>query len=236
VKTINLIARVFFILCLSLLLLTASISGAVNCARLYQYGFEKYDVSQTTGIDSAELKKAAQGLIHYFNSREEPINLTVMKDGKPFTLFNQPEIIHLKDVKDLIHLGYRVLLGTFLYALAYVLYSLFWRRDKRRLAQGLMWGGGVTIATIVSLGLTAVLNFDQFFLQFHLLSFANDFWMLDPSRDYLIMLFPGGFWYDATLFIALGTLAVAVMMGVTGYFLCAAQDRRTIPPPAQPHR
>lgn len=236
VKTITRIAQFLFILCLPFLLLMASISGAVNCARLYQYGFEKYNVSQTTGIESAELKKAARGLIHYFNSGEEPINLTVMKDGKPFTLFNQREIVHLKDVKDLIHFGYRVLLGTFLYALAYVLYSLFWRRDKRRLAQWLMWGGGLTIAIILALGLTAVLNFDQFFLQFHLLSFANDFWMLDPSRDYLIMLFPQGFWYDATLFIALGTLAVAVMMGVTGYFLCAAQDRRTIPPAAQSRR
>ncbi len=81
---------------------------------------------------------------------------------------------------------------------------------------------------MLALGLGTLLGFDQLFLQFHLLSFANDFWQLDPTRDYLIMLFPQGFWYDATLFCALGTAAGAVVLGgVAGGYLLFTRSRAT---------
>jgi integral membrane protein (TIGR01906 family) len=206
-------------LCLPLLLLTASLCGAVNSIGLYGYGFEKYNVGQTTGLAQPELKKAATGLIRYFNSDEEYISLTVIKDGEPFTLFNQREIAHLKDVKELFWLDYWVLLGTLIYALGYAGVSL-WRKDQRQLAWGLVGGSGLTLALMLALGLGTLLNFDRLFLQFHFISFANELWRLDPTKDYLIMLFPQGFWYDATTFCILGAVAGAVVLGgVGGWFI-----------------
>ncbi len=218
-KIISISAKWLFILCLPILLLTASLGWAVNSLWLYKYGFEKYNVSQTTGLAESELEKAAEGLISYFNSGEEYISLTVIKDGKPFELFNQREVIHLRDVKGLIWLGYRLLAGTLVYALVYAGISLFWRRGRyrRQLAWGVIGGSGLTLALMLALGLGALFNFDQLFLQFHLISFANEFWQLDPAKDYLIMLFPQGFWYDAALFCVLATAGGAVVLGgVTG--------------------
>ena len=214
-----------FILCLPLLLLSASIGGAANCSALYRYGFDKYEVGQTTGLSEAELDKAARGLIGYFNSGEEAINLTVVKDGQPFTLFNEREIVHLKDVKTLFWLDYWIFLGTLIYALAYAGFSI-WRKEWRRLAHGLVWGSGLTLGLMLLLGFSVMLNFDQFFLQFHLLSFTNELWQLDPSKDYLIMLFPRGFWYDATVFIAIATAVGAVVMGGVGSFIYSSAGRR----------
>jgi integral membrane protein (TIGR01906 family) len=48
--------------------------------------------------------------------------------------------------------------------------------------------------------IASVINFDWLFTQFHIASFNNSYWMLDPSTDYLIMLFPGGFWQDIAWF------------------------------------
>ena len=202
-------------LCLSVLLLTTSISWAMNSLWLYKYGFAKYEISQSTGLAKAELDKAARGLISYFNSGDEHISLTVTKGGEPFELFNQREVIHLKDVKGLVWLDYWVLLGTLLYTSGYAAGSLFWRKRQnwRQLAWGMVGGGSLTLALMLALGLGTLLGFDRLFLQFHLLSFANEFWQLDPTRDYLIMLFPQGFWYDATLFVALGAVVGAVMLG-----------------------
>ena len=101
-KVISIAAKWLFILCLPVLLLTASVGVAVNSHWLYEKGFEKYDISQTTSIAEAELGKAANGLISYFNSGEDDISLTVTKDGEPFELFNQREVAHLRDVKGLI--------------------------------------------------------------------------------------------------------------------------------------
>lgn len=221
-RILGIAAKWLFMLCLPILLLSASIAGAANSLWLYEYGFGKYNVSQTTGLADSELEKAATGLISYFNSDEEYISLTVTKDGKPFELFNQREVTHLRDVKGLIWLDYRLLLGTLVYVLAYAGVSLLWRRKRywRRLAWGIVGGGGITLALMLALGVGTLLNFDQLFLQFHLLSFANELWMLDPTRDYLIMLFPRGFWYDAAIFCVLATAGLAIVLGgVSGFFL-----------------
>ncbi len=218
-------AKWLFIVCLPVLLLTASVSGAVNSLWLYQYGFDKYGVSQTTGLAKSELDEAATSLINYFNSDEETISITVMKDGKPFTLFSEREVAHLRDVKGLIWLVYWVLLGTVVYALGYVGLNLFLWQDRRRLARGLVGGSCLTLVLMLALGLGTLLDFDQLFWQFHIISFANDFWLLDPTRDYLIMLFPQGFWYDAFLFCALAAAVGAVILGgVGGWYLLS---RRT---------
>lgn len=203
-------------ICIPVFFLTASIACAVNSSLLYKYGFDKYDVGETTGLSKQKLGKAAGGLISYFNSGEEYIDITVEKDGKQFTLFNEREIIHLKDVKGLFRLDYIVLICTFVYCLVYTLITVYWRKGtyRRTLAWGIAGGGGVTLALMLALGLGIFYNFDQLFLRFHLLSFANDLWQLDPARDYLIMLFPRDFWYDAALFCALGTLTAAVVCGI----------------------
>ena len=187
----------------------------MNSSGLYSYGFEKYDVSRTTGIAETELEKAATELISYFNSGDEYINVKVMKNGETFQLFNQREIIHLRDVKRLIRLDYYLFLGTLIYVLGYSIASLFWRKKRywRQLAWGVASGSSITLALMLVIGLGTLFNFDQLFLQFHLLSFSNDLWLLDPSRDYLIMLFPGGFWYDVAIFCALVTAGLALILG-----------------------
>lgn len=225
-RIVGIAAKWLFILCLPLLLLSASIGGAANSLWLYKYGFDKYNVSETTGLAPSELEKAATGLIRYFNSDEEYISLTVIKDDKPFILFNQREIAHLRDVKGLFWLDYWILLGTLIYALGYTGISL-WRKDWQQLAWGLIGGSGLTLILMLALGLGTFLNFDRLFLQFHLISFSNELWRLDPAKDYLIMLFPHGFWYDATLFCILATtIGAVVLSGVGGGLIYSSTRRR----------
>jgi len=221
-KTLGTAAKWLFMLCLPVLLLTASLGWAANSLWLYRYGFEKYDVSQTTDISDSELENIYAELISYFNSDADSIGITVVKDDESFELFNQQEITHLKDVKGLIQLDYGVLLGTLIYVLAYAGVCLFWRRRRywRELAWGLVGGGGITLGLMLALGLGALFNFEQLFWQFHVISFSNEFWLLDPTRDYLKMLFPDGFFYDAVLFCTLGIAGLAIILGgVGGWYL-----------------
>jgi integral membrane protein (TIGR01906 family) len=224
-KTLGTAAKWLFILCLPFLLLTASLGWIVNSLWLYKYGFEKYDISQATGLDSSELDKTARGLISYFNSDEEYISITVIKDGEPFELFNQREIIHLKDVKGLIQLNYGVGLGTLVYLLAYAAVCLFWKKKRywRHLAWGLVRGSSLTLGLMLALGLGILFGFEQIFWQFHVVSFSNQFWLLDPTKDYLKMLFPDGFFYDATVLCAAITAALAIILGGVGWYLRSAK-------------
>lgn len=222
-KAFSLIARWFFILCLPPLLLSASIGLAFNSLWLYQYGFEKYDASQVTGLADAQLEKAARGLISYFNSSEEFIDITVERNGAPFSLFNEREVIHLKDVKGLVWLDYKILRGTLLYVLIYGGVSLF-RRSRRQLARSALIGSGITLFLMAAFGLFALLDFDRLLLLFHNISFSNDFWQLGWGKDYLLVFFPG---FEATIFVILATVVMAVILGgVGGGYLVFGKEQR----------
>ena len=226
-RILGITAKWLFILCLPVLLLTASIGWGVNSHWLYSYGFYKYSVNQTPELAEFDLEEVATGLISYFNSGEEYVSLTVMKDGKPFELFTPEEVIHFRDVKGLIWLDYRVLLGTLIYALAYAGVSLFWRKRRywRQLTWGVVGGSGITLALMLALGLGIMLGFDQLFLQFHLISFTNEFW---SAEGYMLLLFPRDFWYDAARLCALIIAGLAIILGgVAGGYLVFTRSGAT---------
>lgn len=184
-----------------------------NSLRLYQNGFEKYNVGEVTGLDDQELEKVARGLISYFNSSDELISINVSRDGESFELFNQREINHLKDVKGLVRLNSYLFIGMAVYAGIYAGISWHRKRNRRLLARSLVIGSAITLGIIVALGAgSMLLDFNRLFTQFHFIAFTNDLWMLDPSRDYLIMLFPQGFWFDAALL--LGKIAAGAAAGL----------------------
>jgi len=226
-KISGIVCKWLFILCLPPLLLSGSIAIAVNSTALFHYGFDKYEVAQVTGLDKEELNKTTQGLIDYFNSDDELISLTVIKDGQPFDLFNDRETIHLKDVKYLFRLDYMVLIFCSLYVLAYLVVSLVWRRRQQllSLARSAIIGGSFTLGLMVLLGIGILVDFNSLFWQFHVLSFSNDFWKLNPNTDYLIMLFPQGFWYDAAIFIVGLIVAGALLISFTGWLYLRKQQR-----------
>ncbi len=221
-KILTTIAQWVFMLCLPVLLLTASIGWAVNSPWLYKTGFQKHDESQPIEMDqaelemiAAELEMIATGLINYFNSGEEYVNLTLQTEDEPFELFTPDEVIHFKDVKGLFWLDYWALLGTLIYVLAYGGVSLFWRKRQhwRRLAWGVVVGSGITLALMLALGLGTLLDFDLLFRQFHIISFAND---LYSAEGYMRVLFPQDFWHDTALLCAGVIAGLAVILGGVG--------------------
>jgi integral membrane protein (TIGR01906 family) len=223
-KIIGIIARWIFILALPALFISFSLAWGFNSLWLYDWGFQKYGVSQSTGLSEAELDKAARALINYFNSTDEYIHVTVTGKGQSFELFNPAEQIHFKDVKALIWLDYRVALVAFLIVLVYAITAIFWKkgRFRRYLARGWLWGSGISIALIIILGLASFLDFDQLFLQFHYLAFTNSYW---SAEGYMLLLFPGGFWNDAALICISFMAGMALITGfVAVLYLKLAQN------------
>ncbi|MDD5401761.1 MAG: TIGR01906 family membrane protein [Dehalococcoidales bacterium] len=213
-KLISLLPKFLLVACLPVLFLTASITIAFNSQWVYQRGFEKYDIETVTGIEISELKKASQELIGYFNSSEELIDIKVIRNGKPFELFNEREALHLKDVKGLVELNNAVLVFSSIYILGFcAVYLALKPAEWRKILKYLTFGSLFTLAAIVMIGIIALMDFNWLFLQFHLISFSNDLWLLDPAKDYLIMMFPQGFWADAALLVAALTAGGAFLTG-----------------------
>ncbi len=220
VKTLITLAGILFVICIPILLITTNVRLSANEIRLYEYGFDKFDVSMRTGLDDAELHDFADRLIIYFNSDEALFETD---------LFNQREIAHLKDVKGLIQLAYHFQLGSLIYVVLYVVGNFVLRRGAfwRDLAKRLIWGGGTTIGLLALFGLWAIADFDSLFLLFHLLGFSNDLWQLNLG-DNMLLMFPQGFFNDAALFLAVATILEAIIIaGVAWGSLRLRQNAQT---------
>jgi integral membrane protein (TIGR01906 family) len=207
------ITKWVFAVSLAFVLLTGSIAWVTNSAWFYNWGFRQNNV---TFLAPSELDKAANGLITYFNSSDQYINLTVIRDGQPFTLFSQKEIDHLKDVKALFHMDYNILRVSFLVCMAFVADNLV-RRNRRNLLQGIVFGSGLTLALMILMGIGSLFDFSALFWQFHIISFSNQDWLLSET-DSLIMLFPEPFWQAAALLIALAAAVAALVLGIWSFW------------------
>ena len=222
------LSGLLFVVCVPLFLITAVVAWAFNDPGLYYRGFQKYDVSRMTGITEADLRQVGAELRGYFNSHEEPLSVQTRVYGKEQELFNEREVLHMKDVKHLVWGVYVIALLSGLYLAGAIITSLK-RRGRyayRQLARRAVWGGGLTVGLIVLFGLFAVTGFDSLFTAFHRISFANDLWQLDPRRDYLVMLFPLGFWFDATVSVALRAIAGALALMAAGSVLLLYFSRK----------
>ena len=207
-----------FVLCVPVFLICASVAWAFNDPGVYHRGFEKYRVSAYSGIEEGELREVGAGFRGYFNSLEEPLDIRARVYGEDRALFNDREVHHMRDVKRLVWGVYAIAVLTGFYLAGCAAWALTSGDGDtlRRLGRRCVWGGGTTIAVIVLFGVFALTGFAALFTLFHQISFSNDLWQLDPRTDYLLVLFPLGFWFDATLSVALRAAAGALALMAAG--------------------
>lgn len=214
------IGSVLFVLAIPLLLVLSNVRALVFDARLYERGYERYHVGATTGMSTAQLRAATQQIMAYFE-HGTPITLRIEKEHGEAPLFNEKEQRHLADVRTLLERLFAVQAIAGLYVLAFVLTSFWWGRPRPLAALGAhaIAGGTATLGIFALAGLGVLTAFDWLFVRFHLISFTNDDWLLDPRTDYMIRMFPRGFWLDAALGLATATMAQAGLLTVSGIVL-----------------
>ncbi|MBT9163245.1 MAG: hypothetical protein DDT24_00149 [Chloroflexi bacterium] len=241
-RILGIAANWLFVLCIPVLLVTASQSWLVNSLWFYERGFRIHDVSQRTGMTEEELVRAASGLIDYFNS---PSHISLLHDflaargliepiyggervspygvrgGEPFELFAEIEVLHLRDVRILFRLGYYFLGGTLAFIIIYSLTMLRRGSDGRRtLARVAFKGSILTLGLAGALAIGAVVAFDDLFYWWHIpvfrWGFGNDYWILGWEH-FLIKMFPGGFWFDGVVLGSLVVVGGAAVLGGVGW-------------------
>ena len=85
------------------------------------------------------------------------------------------------------------------------------------LIKSLFWGSIITLSLMIFLAFWAIIGFERLFILFHVVSFSNKLWILDPSKDYLIMMFPGGFFYDMALLGFGAVILVSLIIGAASF-------------------
>jgi len=205
---IPLVGAALFAIVLPLFLILFNTSYITNSEWLYDYGWWRNDIPNRTGLPADQLNRGADQIKKYFNNEEEFLDLQVEYAGADVSLYKEREILHMVDVKALMQSVFAIANWSgvvLLFLLAVGLITL--KEDVfPLLLRSLKWSAIGTGAFLVIFGGTAAIDFGWMFTQFHFLSFANDLWLLDPYDDYLIIMFPQQFFFEATLFIGFLTV------------------------------
>ena len=177
----------------------------------YDREYKKLNISQSTGMSHQELLNTTKELLNYIKDKREDLNISAKVHGQERQVFNQREIDHMVDVKNLFALGFRlrwISFGVFGLLVAF----LAWYKGKKALRLlgisyltvlailGILF---ITLLILISIDFTAVWN------GFHYIAFSNDLWILNPKTDILIQMVPEPFFYDTVIRI-LSILGIAL--------------------------
>lgn len=204
----TIIARVIIVVLVPLILLLTSLRLLLTDAFIHieyrlpafpedSYGFRLED----------RLRWAPIALDYLLNDEDIDFLGNLEFDGGG-EVFNQRELRHMVDVKQLTQLVFGVwagglacliLLGVLLYVNGYR--EILWRSIRT--------GARIIFWFLVVLSITLVISFSFVFVGFHLIFFEGDTWLFLYS-DTLIRLFPTRFWRDVFIFI------IVLTLGMTG--------------------
>jgi integral membrane protein (TIGR01906 family) len=128
-------------------------------------------------------------------------------------LYNERELSHMHDVKDVMRVALSAGFATWFVILGVAFWARWggWWSDYVRAVRR---GGWLTVGLVAAVGMLAGIDFWRFFTDFHSLFFQGDSWQFFYS-DTLIRLFPVRFWQDA-VFILIGiTAGSGLVLGLT---------------------
>ncbi len=199
---------IVFSACLPIFLIAINVVYVTDSDWLYTYNWWRNGIPDRTGLPTSELDSVADQIKNYFANDAERLDVTVNTSRGQVNLFVEREILHMIDVKDLMRLVASTSIWTGIVLAACLLLGLVIRRSRffATMSKWLRWCALIWGIVVGALLVATVIDFSWVFTQFHLLSFANDLWQLDPFRHYLLLLFPERFFLEATLFIALLTV------------------------------
>ena len=208
-----------FVVCLPLLIIGTSLRGLVTDRDLMLRGFRDNQVAVTTGLDDPQLQRIADAFVAYFQAPAGQIQLQVTAFGQSRPLFNDKEVQHMEDVQALIQVFLRLQLVAIAVVVIRVAVALTLDRSGVAIGREMLWSTGLMIALVALVGVLSLMDFDALWTRFHQIAFRNDLWLLDPSSDYLIMLFPEPFWFTATIRMALTVTVQTIVMAGLGIAL-----------------
>lgn len=201
---------------LAALMCSVAASCVTNEALMHQ-GFINYGQTAHLNLTGDYYDEVAKEIASYLDGKTNTISHPA-NAAQP--LFSENEMLHLQDVRNIVDLlktirwvgGLAAIIGI---AVAWGL----GRMQEKNTALHSIWQG-FAYASMALLVLGTVIciwgfvDFESLFLQFHLVSFTNDLWLMDPLRDLMIALMPESFfmWYAGELLKSL--------LPVIGIMLC----------------
>lgn len=169
-------------------------------------------------IEQEELKLLCSELMQYISGKLQFLETNIHINGVLTEFYSLRSKIHMSDVRNI----FVNLIYSSYFAIAICIYSIFrtmktFEKPVGYIRRALIKCVLIFFIFFIAIIIFACVNFETFFVKFHQVLFTNDYWLLDPSVDYIICLLP----YE--IFITFGIRIVITIIIVLGlsvlYFL-----------------
>lgn len=198
-----------FAIALPVFLLLANVEYVTKSEWLYSYNWWRNGIPERAQLPVSELNSGADQIKAYFTNDEELLDLRLNREGEKVSLYKEREVLHMVDVKSLMQGVFTLVRVSGVIVLLIAVAGLVYlgRRSWDVMLTALRWSALGSGTVLIVFAIAIMINFDFVFTQFHFLSFANDLWLLNPREDYLLIMFPEQFFFEATVFIAVFSVA-----------------------------
>ena len=198
-------------------LLLTCVQWRVSSMDYFREEYAKYDV----------LERVDMEMMAYLYDKREELQVTVPIGGEELPFFSEKEIRHMVDVKNLFSAGLDIRNGCVVFTLAAAI-VMFAKKKGRTFLRTLQAGIGVFFGACGLLVALMLTNFNKYFIQFHLIFFDNDDWILDERVDRLINIVPEGFFSDTAFWIGGVFLGVCLLLFVGAEIILRLWNREHV--------
>lgn len=216
-KYIHYILGILFAFCLIITLLITSVEAvAYWMPGYYEKEYTKYHVTDDVHMEMDDLLDVTHEMMAYLRGRRDNLHVPTIVNGQSREFFNDREIAHMEDVRELF-LGGLLIRRICIAAALICLVLLFILKGGKTLPGAVCAGTGLFFALICGLAALISTDFTKYFVIFHHIFFNNDLWILDPRTDLLINIVPEPFFMDTAARIAMVFAGSVLLI----FFLCA---------------
>lgn len=217
-RRLSIIFIALFVVLTPIVLLLTDVQMVAFNRDYYRAEYTKYRIPEYIGMKMNNLMDSTEKLLSYLDNKRNDLDFkgSFIKGEEEF--FSQRDKQHMVDVKGLFVKGRFIRNFSAIY-IAIFLLLLFWKKPvKRQLRKLAACGIAAAVAGIAPVLIIVVLmsiDFYKYFTVFHKIFFTNDLWLLDPSNDRLINIFPQDFFTDMAFSISYLYIAemAAILVG-----------------------
>ena len=154
--------------------------------------FEKFNVYDNLPfkLTDIDIKKIAYELMDFLIGKKTFLETTININGQTVELYSLTAKIHMSDVRNLFLLN----INLHYIALSICFFCLIKLYKTNNLIPNIFKAFKNTLIIIIIFAIILILfgfvNFDKFFEIFHKILFNNEYYLFDPSIDYIILLLP----------------------------------------------
>lgn len=178
------------------------------------YTNEKYGIAESLSMEEADLRDAVHAMISYVKGGIEDAQIVVPIAGEDTEFFNEKELTHLTDVRDVLALISKIAVTSLFVCVLGEIYLVL-AKDENAVIKGVKYAWILMLVAVFVIGVIAMDDINKIVVGFHELFFTNDLWLLNPATDRSVWMFKNEMYSDALVRIAgiVGATAVATLGG-----------------------